>query len=552
MKLLKIGRSSACNIQLHSPNVSSLHAEMILLDDGTIIIEDKNSTNGTYVGNHRIEPGVETQVMRGDKITFGDTELNWASVPHIQTKPGTVAQYSIGSNYRNQIVVTDPFVSRFHATLRIDNKKKAWLTDLGSRNGTIVNGVKIQPNKENEIKFGDDIVLGNKNITAEIAPHLPRKSSIGKVLAIVGGLVAVLAIVVGAGLFFWLNRQKPVVPPEVARQAVVFVTAEYTLTAKLEDQPIAPEIWVDVIRQAFPNNAAVYPGELPFDTRPYVATAFFVDREGRLATNRHVAKPWDLSYMSNDEEESVRSAIDRYVSDQQLPERVNSLQEFNDYYELASMSPRFALLRMVYLQTIKRIKDGENDPVGYLNTLLRQLRKSKVTVTGHLNEINIGYAGRNYSHMDEFERCTVLSVYPTDDVDLALIQLNSKKTPEDIPFVFSPDNFYTGDLKPNAEKLTWIGYPRGAAWALDNKTQSLEPTIRETTVAKMPSKYNFEFQGEVLGGASGSPIYNPENGGQLVGVLWGGRAAGNTFGMAVLAKYLKKMYYEEVGDPAEK
>ena len=46
MKLLKIGSSSSSNIVLNSEFVSSHHAEILLLDSGEIILEDKNSTNG--------------------------------------------------------------------------------------------------------------------------------------------------------------------------------------------------------------------------------------------------------------------------------------------------------------------------------------------------------------------------------------------------------------------------------------------------------------------------------------------------------------------------
>ena len=56
MKLLKIGSSSSSNIVLNSEFVSSHHAEILLLDSGEIILEDKNSTNGTFVGGKKLLP----------------------------------------------------------------------------------------------------------------------------------------------------------------------------------------------------------------------------------------------------------------------------------------------------------------------------------------------------------------------------------------------------------------------------------------------------------------------------------------------------------------
>ena len=38
MRLLKIGRDASCDIVLHSDKVSSLHAEITLMDSGDIFI----------------------------------------------------------------------------------------------------------------------------------------------------------------------------------------------------------------------------------------------------------------------------------------------------------------------------------------------------------------------------------------------------------------------------------------------------------------------------------------------------------------------------------
>ena len=100
-------------------------------------------------------------------------------------------------------------------------------------------------------------------------------------------------------------------------------------------------------------------------------------------------------------------------------------------------------------------------------------------------------------------------------------------------------------LEPLKETLYTIGYPAGNYRAIDKTNHSLEPDIREVKCSKVPEKYDFEFQGESLGGASGSPIFRKN--GELVGILWGGSRLGATFGVACQAKYLKDMYIEEVG-----
>ena len=47
----------------------------------------------------------------------------------------------------------------------------------------------------------------------------------------------------------------------------------------------------------------------------YTATAFFIDREGRMGTNRHVAYPWDKAYMNPETEDMLRQAIEEFLEE---------------------------------------------------------------------------------------------------------------------------------------------------------------------------------------------------------------------------------------------
>ena len=61
MRLLKIGRDKSNNIVLPSPRVSSTHAEITILNNGDMLLEDKNSLNGTFV----IAPALVSQLKAG-------------------------------------------------------------------------------------------------------------------------------------------------------------------------------------------------------------------------------------------------------------------------------------------------------------------------------------------------------------------------------------------------------------------------------------------------------------------------------------------------------
>ena len=194
MRLLKIGSHPDCDIVLNSKRVSALHAEIILLDSGNILLEDKGSTNGTFVNNQFVQPGVTTQIKRGDLVRFADTELQWANVPALMNNGLYKAIYGIGSNMRyNQIKVQGNTVSRFHATLKIDKKGRAFIEDH-SMNGTTINGKRITSHQDYRVKRSDDVVVGGvpldlKNI---IKPNVGTN-----VLKALGGVAAVVVLAFG-------------------------------------------------------------------------------------------------------------------------------------------------------------------------------------------------------------------------------------------------------------------------------------------------------------------------------------------------------------------
>jgi S1-C subfamily serine protease len=65
---IRIGRESAmCEIVLENPKVSRLHAEVVSID-GKVLLIDRNSSNGTYVNDHKID---KRFLKDGDIIYFG-------------------------------------------------------------------------------------------------------------------------------------------------------------------------------------------------------------------------------------------------------------------------------------------------------------------------------------------------------------------------------------------------------------------------------------------------------------------------------------------------
>jgi len=71
-----IGRDTDCDIILDQGNPSRVHAQ-IIFKNGKLLVDDLNSTNGTFVNNQRIFK--TTQIHPGDVIKFSTSEFSLLS-----------------------------------------------------------------------------------------------------------------------------------------------------------------------------------------------------------------------------------------------------------------------------------------------------------------------------------------------------------------------------------------------------------------------------------------------------------------------------------------
>lgn len=65
----------------------------------------------------------------------------------------------IGKDIHNDIVINDSFVSKFHCQIMQDDNGRCKIADLGSTNGTYVNGMRIYGEKE--LSPSDVVRVGN-------------------------------------------------------------------------------------------------------------------------------------------------------------------------------------------------------------------------------------------------------------------------------------------------------------------------------------------------------------------------------------------------------
>ncbi len=73
-------------------NVSRCHATVTVDDAGRAAIRDENSTNGTYVNDDRVIPGVDVRIVDGDRIRLGADVTGEVYLPRQDLDPATLSR----------------------------------------------------------------------------------------------------------------------------------------------------------------------------------------------------------------------------------------------------------------------------------------------------------------------------------------------------------------------------------------------------------------------------------------------------------------------------
>jgi len=211
-----IGRSVAADISFsHISTLSSKHLQLFFDGKKKIFITDLNSSNGTYVNGIKLESLKTCEIKLTDKIILASAQgieirLNLSEIEerelssenfkndfdesknfaNILEKFNKKNEIILGRNNSCDVILDYSFISREHASIRKKNENTYIITDLGSLNGTFINGKRI---KKAEFTSQDDIFLGRlrlslrgyiKDLSNEVAisaDRISKKFNTGKI-----------------------------------------------------------------------------------------------------------------------------------------------------------------------------------------------------------------------------------------------------------------------------------------------------------------------------------------------------------------------------------
>jgi pSer/pThr/pTyr-binding forkhead associated (FHA) protein len=196
-----VGREGA-DVMLPDKTVSRRHATLTVAEGNVVTLEDHGSTNGTKAAGNPLLPGQTVGLIDGATVRFGSIELTIqipavpgaarlaiGSMPVDKTRMPVAALASgnaqpaaklvttegkeyvlkatatvFGRKPASDVVLTgDAFVSGTHAKVVYESGAYK-LIDLGSTNGTKVNGQRLTPNVPVALADGDAVQLGQTNL----------------------------------------------------------------------------------------------------------------------------------------------------------------------------------------------------------------------------------------------------------------------------------------------------------------------------------------------------------------------------------------------------
>ena len=496
MKLIKIGRADNSDIKLQSPYVSSNHAEIVLLDNGDILLID-NSSNGTLLNGVRVTPGVEVPIRRGDQVTFADTPLDWNLIPDVKVPPTVKRIINIGSNNRNEISISGSGVSRFHATIR-EMKDGKWFICDTSTNGTTVNGMGIPKNRYVPITYKDTIVCGGVPVKNPIPkPKCRWWIPVVGLAAAACVVLGVLFCVKGTDIFRPTYSDEEI--SKMYGNATVFLYGSYHFEvecgsldiAKLPDpdKPGRPLYSKFVISDG---RIMQYNGDNSMD---FTATGFLVGQDGYVASNLHVAKPWlstNHKYLSN-ESTIISQAGDLYRS------KLNKL-----------------------------VASGYTEVIQYI---------SQIQIKG-VSDGTLVFPNGDFLDMANTLNCHEVISSDDPNVDLAIFKIRASSF-KSTSRSYVPIKYIRKNSPDRGKHIVSMGFPYGVD-IFDNPLKTpIQYNMLTGSITRDDNAYTFGFDGASAPGASGSPVFDKH--GRLIGVLCGGIADTQGFNLAVRSSELEAL-----------
>lgn len=290
--------------------------------------------------------------------------------------------------------------------------------------------------------------------------------------------------------------------------------------------------------------------EIKKNQKLITGTGFFISKDGKILTNRHVAYPQlDMT----DTKHSIRSMLNNIkalvrMEMNQMSQKFNEIEaakaecsyidEYGDYCtddeKLQELNSQQEELRTAY--------DNDASIAQQIDDI--DISEVKVEL---VSTVGVAYNNSFVTSLADIKPCVVTAVSDKNQVDLAMIQLKDKTTPSG-KHVFDVDqqeedggllSLFSGkkDKKlSTGQTLYMIGY--NAGFNLASTSQGIKAQITSGTISQKSDEYKIMYTIPALPGSSGSPVIDEY--GQLAAVNFAGIASTQSFNYGIQLKRVKQ------------
>lgn len=280
-------------------------------------------------------------------------------------------------------------------------------------------------------------------------------------------------------------------------------------------------------------------------------TAFFIDRKGNMISNSHVLQPWTSSEnieRVESEAANIRRKIASILTTDISPDGYETFIAANwgnassEYYEESGDEDYEGDYEEnageeFISSSEATVVDTVAEPADLAATIPQKDYVSEDDIQVYMKTVDISVALHNSS--DEWLPCTVEKVSEESDIDLGILQLTSKETPNTVVNVVNLDNAVVDDksLRPG-EKAVMIGYPLGEDLA--QTISGVKVQLYNGQISKESDGTKIQYSVTSTHGASGSPIFN--HCGQLIAVNFSGIDTVQGFNFGIVTKQIQSVF----------
>lgn len=540
----RLGRDPDCELAFPDGEtiVSAVHARVYPKDDDSWWLEDLGSTNGTWVRGARITGPV--RLRTGDRFTLGqrgpgigvnvpgetrrtqEERLVDASRPLLRLRRvkggedlvARGAELVIGRAADCAIplrTVADTVVSKHHAVIDVADAGAATIRDLGSKNGTFVNGQQVARAR---VHVGDRVMLGwqgplfeirilggaamAESQGAEYRPRLEPAKTLGGMIGSAREKARGSRGIRTGAFARSLGRQMVMESSVVFRVTVLGMIAALVFAVAY--------VWHVVQGRADRAEARLASAEAQFSRQLESASA------GEQRSQTEIAR------LTRSLAEARKNSVSRAVIDslnQRLADaeataaRATALA--GDFERVAAENGSAVGL------VIARFGDDSVMGSGFAITRSGYFVTNRHVVTDSVRRLQ----GIDVIMADTRRPLTaeLVAVSTVADQDIAILRIRGFRG-EPVKAI----DWAGHDVRQGAP-VVLIGFPGGAVLGLDPRGV-VRTSLFQGTISKAPGEW-LQFSGTTLSGSSGSPIFNAS--GEVIAVHFGGYSGGPGVGFSV-------------------